>query len=139
MMRALLPLLVCSGLLLSACKKEPGEGGKSEIRGHVYEQRYNGCLPSISDTAYPLMDARVYIIYGDHDFYDDDVRTGPDGLFVFSWLRKGDYRVYAFGECNATCPDDGACPNEQTAVYASTNVDGKEGVTDLGTITVKNY
>jgi hypothetical protein len=138
MMRALLPFLACSGLLLSACKKEPGEGGKSEVRGRVYEQRFNdGTCQAIGD-AYPLMDARVFIMYGDHDFYDDDVRTGPDGLFVFSWLRKGDYRIYAFGECDAGC-DDGACPNGQTAVYASASPDGKEGVTDVGTIIVKNY
>ena len=138
MMRALLPLLACSALLLASCKKEPGEGGKSEVRGHIYEQRFNSGTCQATGDAYPLMDARVYIIYGDHDFYDDDVRTGPDGLFVFSWLREGSYRIYAFGECDDGC-DDGDCPNGQTAKYASASVDGKEGVTDVGRITVKNY
>jgi hypothetical protein len=138
MMRSLPPLLACLVLLLAACKKEPGEGGKSEIRGYVYEQRFNNGTCQAAGDPYPLMDARVYIIYGDHDFYDDDVRTGPDGLFVFSWLRKGDYQVYAFGECDAGC-DAGACPNAQTAVYAAASVDGKDGVTNMGIINVKNY
>lgn len=137
MMRVFLPLLVCAGMALAACKKEPGEGGKSEIRGHVYEQAYNsGTCQSVGDP-YPLIEARVYIIYGDHDFYDNDVRTGPDGLFAFSWLRKGDYRIYVVGECRANC--EGGCPNQQVAVFASTSVSGSDEVTDLGTLTVKNY
>ncbi|MBK6892990.1 MAG: hypothetical protein IPH00_07610 [Flavobacteriales bacterium] len=40
---------------------------------------------------YPYQDTRVYIVYGDHEFQDDDVRTGPDGQFAFRWLRKGTY------------------------------------------------
>ena len=36
-MRAILPCLALCGLLMSACKKEPGEGGKSELRGRVVE------------------------------------------------------------------------------------------------------
>ena len=85
MMRALLPLSVCLGLLLSACKKEPGEGGKAEIRGYVFRQEINSGTGQNVGDPYPFPETRVYIVYGDHDFYDNDVRTGPDGLFVFSW------------------------------------------------------
>lgn len=137
MMRALLPLLACASLLLSACKKEPGEGGKSEIRGYVYEQAFNDGTCQPIGTAYPLMEARVYIMYGDHDFYDDDVRTGPNGLFVFSWLREGDYRIYAVSECRANC--ETGCSGELKAVYSSASVSGKDEVKDLGIITVRNY
>lgn len=138
MMRTLLPFLACLGLLLSGCKKEPGEGGKSEIRGYVYEQAYNDGTCQPIGTAYPLIEARVYIMYGDHDFYDDDVRTGPDGLFAFSWLRKGDYRIYVVSECTATC-DQGCTGGELKAVYASASVSGKDEVKDLGVLTVRNY
>lgn len=138
MMRSLLLPLACLSLLLPACKKEPGEGGKSEIRGYVYEQQYNNSTCQSTGQPYPLVEARVYIIYGDHDFYDNDVRTGPDGLFAFSWLRKGDYRIYVVGECRATC-DEGCTGGQTKALYASASVDGKEGVTDLGKITVRNY
>ncbi|MBP7514920.1 MAG: hypothetical protein KA791_10255 [Flavobacteriales bacterium] len=137
MMRVLLPLLAGLVLLLSACKKEPGEGGKSEVRGYVYEQAFNDGTCQPIGTAFPVIDARVYIMYGDHDFYDDDVRTGPDGLFAFSWLREGDYRIYAVSECRANC--ETGCMGEQKAVFASASVDGKDEVTNLGILTVKNY
>lgn len=136
MMRALLPLLVCSALLLSSCKKEPGEGGKSEVRGHLYEQRFNSGTCQATGEAYPLMDARVYIIYGDHDFYDDDVRSGPDGLFVFSWLRKGNYRVFTYGECDQD-PDD--CPSGFTSIQFSVTINDKDEVVTVPTMTAQNW
>lgn len=137
MMRFLFPLLAGLVLLLSACKKEPGEGGKSEVRGYVYEQAFNDGTCQPIGTPFPVIDARVYIMYGDHDFYDDDVRTGPDGLFAFSWLREGDYRIYAVSECRANC--ETGCSGEQKAVFASASVNGKDEVTNLGILTVKNY
>lgn len=138
MMRVLLPLVACMGLLLSACKKEPGVGGKSEIRGYVYQQEFNSGTCQPMGDPYPSLDARVFIMYGDHDYYDDDVRTGPGGLFVFSWLRKGDYRVYAIGECGPQiCPD--YCPGGLTAVYGVASVNGKDEVANVGIINVKNF
>jgi len=137
MMRAILPCLALCGLLMSACKKEPGEGGKSELRGHVYEQALNENTCQPIGEPYPLLDARVFIMYGDHDFPDDDTRTGPGGLFVFSWLRKGDYRVYAVSECRDDC--ETGCSGEQRIVLLNASVDGKSGVTSVDTIHVKNY
>ena len=135
MMRSLLPLFVCLGLLLSACKKEPGEGGKAEIRGYVFRQEINsGTGQNIGDP-YPFPEARVYIVYGDHDFYDNDVRTGPDGLFVFSWLRKGDYKVYTFGKCDQNDPD---CPSGQVALSRIVEVSSTEEVVTVPTMTAEN-
>ena len=134
-MRALL-LVTLAATLLTGCKKEEGVGGKSEIRGKVFQQDINNNTGQPQGEAYPLPEARVYIIYGDHDFYDDDVRTGPDGLFVFSWLREGDYRVYVVGECDQD-PDD--CPSGLVAVYRSASVDGDESVKDVGTLTIDNW
>lgn len=135
MMRVLTALIACACLLLSACKKEPGIGGKSEIRGYVVRQNVSiSGTPTGEPYAYP--EARVYIVYGDHDFYDDDVRTGPDGLFVFSWLREGDYRVYTYSECNALLA---SCPSGQVAVQASASATGKDDVVNVGTLTALNY
>ena len=136
-MRTLLSLLGALALLLTGCKKEPGEGGKSELRGRVVEQAMNENTCQPMGQPYPLLEARVYIMYGDHDFPDDDVRTGPEGVFVFSWLRKGDYRVYVVGECRDDC--ETGCSGEQRITLISTTVDGKSGVTDVGTLSVKNY
>jgi hypothetical protein len=43
----------------------------------------------------PIADERVYIIYGEEDFYSESVRTDEDGNFQFTGLTRGDYRVYA--------------------------------------------
>ncbi len=135
MMRSLTFLTVLMCFLFSACKKEPGIGGKSEIRGYVVRQNVSiSGTPTGEPYAYP--EARVYIVYGDHDFYDDDVRTGPDGLFVFSWLREGDYRVYTYGECNDLLA---SCPSGQVAVQASASATGKDDVVNVGTLTALNY
>jgi hypothetical protein len=136
MMRAFISLIACMCLLLCACKKEPGVGGKSEIRGYVFQQQMNNNTGQPVGAPYALPEARVYIFYGDHDFYDDDIRTGPDGLFVFSWLREGNYRVYAIGDCNPLSPD---CPSGQTAVNASVSASGSAEVKNVGTLTVQKW
>lgn len=126
-----LAILLASIVVLSwGCKKEPGEGGKAEIRGTVLRQNVNAVGNPIGEP-YPYQDTRVYIVYGDHDFQDDDVRTGPDGQYVFRWLRKGDYTVYTFGECN--------CPGNSVAISHKVSIDGKKDVITVPTITALNF
>ncbi|HMN04304.1 MAG TPA: hypothetical protein PKD45_01140 [Flavobacteriales bacterium] len=128
--RHLAILLASTAMLTWGCKKEPGEGGKAEIRGVVLRQDVNAVGNPIGDP-YPFQETRVYIVYGDHDFHDDDVRTGPDGNYVFRWLRKGDYTVYTFSECN--------CPGKTEVVSRTVTVDGRKDVITVPTITVKNF
>ena len=128
------PLFIaCCLLLFSACKKEEGEGGKAEIQGTVLRQNVNGGGTAIG-ASYPFQETRVYIVYGDHDFYDDDVRTGPDGKYVFRWLRKGDYTIYTYGECRG--PE---CPGNSVAVEYKVKIDGKKDVVTVPVITVDNF
>jgi hypothetical protein len=117
---------------LTSCKKEPGEGGRAEIRGIVYEQQYNSSTNLPIGDAYPIAEQRGDIIYGDGEYFDDDTRTGPNGEFRFPWLRKGDYRVYVISEC-----DD--CPGGTEGIYLDATVNGRKDVVNLGTITVRNY
>ena len=44
----------------------------------------------------PIADERVYIVYGDDDFYSEDVRTDAQGNFQFKELNRGDYRIFAY-------------------------------------------
>lgn len=129
MMRTL-TFVLAAAWLLTGCKKEPGEGGRAEIRGVVHQQDYNGGSPA--GAAYPVAEQRVYIIYGDGEYFDDDTRTGPNGEFRFTWLRKGNYRVYVMSECPS-------CPGEQEGIYLEASVNGRKDVVNLGTITIKNY
>lgn len=44
----------------------------------------------------PIVDERVYLIYGEEDFYSESVRTDENGRYQFKDLTRGDYRVYTF-------------------------------------------
>lgn len=126
--------LYLAGLLfaLSACSKEPGEGGKAEIRGVVYQQEYNENTGQAVGVPVPVGDHRVFIIYGDGLYYDDDVRTGPDGQFRFPWLRKGTYKVYTFSECR-----ENTCDGDQYAVYRTVEIGGRKDAVEVPMITIE--
>ena len=128
-MRYIIAAIVCL-LFLPACKKEEGEGGKAEIHGVVLRQQVNAVGNAVG-LPYPYQDTRVFIVYGDHDFQDDDVRTGPNGQYEFRWLRKGTYTVYTYGEC--------ACPGKTVAISQQVSIDGKKDVVNVPVITVANF
>lgn len=83
--------------VLSACKKDPGEGGNSVIQGKILERKYT-VFPSIyTDKAATEKD--VYIIYGDDKTTADDrTKTSFDGSYKFEFLRKGKYRIFVYTE-----------------------------------------
>jgi hypothetical protein len=87
--------------LLAGCKKDPGEGGSSTIRGVLYAKNvHDRNSPMTADDFEP--NQKVYISYGDKSTYDDDYETGPDGTFEFKYLRKGKYRISAYSRDTAT-------------------------------------
>jgi hypothetical protein len=124
--------IIALAALSAGCRKEAGTGGRAEITGSVWEQRYGGTSGQPTGEPYPLAEARVYIQYGDSDYPDDDTRTGPDGQFHFPWLRKGSYRIYVMSECNAYS----GCTE---AIYRSAEITGRKEVVGLDRITVRNY
>jgi len=130
-MNTSLGVALAAAILLAACSKDPGPGGRAELRGTLYEQRYNSS-GNPTGASYPLVDQRVYIIYGDGTYADDDTRTGPNGEFRFPWLRKGTYKLYAISEClpQPTC---------YTAEYRTVSINDRKSLVDIGRITVANY
>lgn len=123
-------LLLLAVLVITGCSKDPGDGGRAEIRGVLLRQDVSLSGNPQGDP-YPAVDERVYIIYGDGQYHDDDTRTGPSGEFRFPWLRKGSYRIYAISEC-----DNDNC---RTAVYRTVEIGGRREVIAAPTITVLNY
>jgi hypothetical protein len=87
-------------LLGGACEKFEGEGGSCTLIGKVLVQDYNGAGQLVDE--YYAPDERVFIMYGEDSIYNDDTRTNYDGSFRFANLYKGDYRVFAYSECD-TC------------------------------------
>jgi hypothetical protein len=115
-----------------SCKKEPGEGGKAEIRGRVFETEYDENTGNPIGPGYFVGDHRVYIVYGDNDYYDDNVDTDPNGLFVYSWLRKGTYRIFTYSDCLT-------CPGDVTVLSRTVEVNENKEVVDVGTFEVEKW
>jgi hypothetical protein len=95
MKRILFAVLLLIGL--AACKKGPGEGGNSSIRGYIQVVKLNSFL---TDTLaiYGGYDEDVYIIYGDEITFGDRTRSNYDGKFEFKYLREGSYKIYVYSQ-----------------------------------------
>lgn len=90
-------VLVAILMVFTACKKDPGEGGSSSIKGYVHVTDYNTNFLVIQGY-YDGANEWVYINYGDEISYGDRINTSPDGTFEFKYLREGKYTVYVYSE-----------------------------------------
>ncbi len=85
---------------LASCKKPPGEGGFASISGKLYAKNYDETF-TVLISEYYMAGETIYIIYGDGKEIGNTVKTSYDGSFVFNFLRKGKYKVYALGKDSA--------------------------------------
>jgi hypothetical protein len=94
-------LYISLGLILfaTACKKGEGEGGKYTITGKVFLRKYNSAWQVKIDSFY-AQNENVYIIYGDDVTFGNDQKTNYDGTYEFKFLRKGNYKIYAYSDTN---------------------------------------
>lgn len=113
---------------MSACENGPGEGGTSTIKGKIFIQNYNGSGNLVSE--YYAPEERVYIIYGDADFYGNDTRTSYDGTYEFQYLRKGSYTVFAYSDCDT-------CASGTEAIKAMTEITDNHSTVELPDIILK--
>ena len=90
----LVPILICTFLLLNACKKPAGPGGKASVSGKVYAIDYDNSTTIVISRGYSSGE-QVYISYGNSTQINDDVRTGLEGSYEFTHLNKGHYKVFA--------------------------------------------
>jgi hypothetical protein len=119
-------------LLLSGCTKEPGEGGKALIRGTILQQDINNNTGQPTGDPYPAQEQKVYIIYGDNDYFDDDIDTDPEGNYEFRWLRKGSYTLFVYSECPT-------CAGGQEVKRVTVEIGDKKEVLEVPTITIANW
>src|SRR5215213_1339732 len=134
MKKSLIVFSILSIVILS-CKKGPGEGGRTSIIGKVWAEEWD----DISYTQHYdsldrwAADEEIYIIYGDDVSYGDRIRTGPDGVFEFKYLREGDYTVYVYSEA----PENSAATaGGKVAVSKRVSIP-KKGTYDAGVFTIK--
>ncbi len=92
----LIILFVALSLSLTSCLTEEGEGGSGTIQGYLFNIKHNDDNFALTaDTAYAVK-TDVYIIYGDHIYFDDDIETDYNGFYQFKYLTPGNYTIFAY-------------------------------------------
>lgn len=114
-----------------ACKKGPGEGGTSSIKGYVHVKDYDAFFTTVQ-FEYDGADEDVYIIYGDDISYGDHIKSGYDGKFEFKYLREGKYRVYVYSA--DTLQTDSI---DKLTVIKDVEITAKKQTVDAGTFEIK--
>lgn len=90
-------LMILVIFFFTFCKKEPGPGGKASIRGKVYVKNYDLSF-TILLSEYYEQGENVYITYGNETTVGDKLETSYDGSFIFPYLRKGKYKIWAISK-----------------------------------------
>jgi len=104
---------------LASCSKNAGYGGNASLTGVVMAHKINPVSEAIIAT-YPIPDERIYIVFGDDNFYGDEVRSFYDGSYRFKYLRKGAYTLYAYSFCNS-------CPSGTEPIFTTIEIPDNHG------------
>ena len=83
-------------LVMTACNKGPGEGGRGTVRGYVKLVHHPDDDYTLTPDTMVAAKTDVFIIYGDEAYFGDDAETGFDGLYQFEYLLPGNYTVFAY-------------------------------------------
>jgi hypothetical protein len=126
----LLNFILCILISFSACKKAPGEGGNSSIKGSVWVEDWNGSF-TVKNGEYAGADEWVYIIYGDDLSYSDRIRTNYNGEYEFKYLRKGKYKIYMYSEDNTLQSESG-----QVSIVKDVEITDKKQTITVDRITI---
>ena len=118
-------------LIMAACKKTAGEGGKAKITGTIWVEEWDGNF-LVKRYEYAGLDEEVYIIYGDHTSEDDKVTTNYNGTFEFKYLRKVKYKIYIFSDKKQST----SSPNNKEAIIKEVEITSTKQVINLDTLTV---
>mgnify|MGYP001563529569 FL=1 len=83
-------------VVVESCKKEPGSGGNSSIKGNLWQKDCGSGFDNTTPVEHSGADLDIYIIYGNDVSYSDRIRTDYEGDFEFKYLRKGNYKIYFY-------------------------------------------
>ena len=118
------------------CTKVEGPGGAATIKGVIHIEEYDGANNLINE--YDAQKSDVFIIYGndpENTYFNDDIETSYDGTFEFTFLEKGNYRVFVYEDCN----DDQAptCYSGKVVTTLNIEITDKKEVVQMDTIFVR--
>jgi hypothetical protein len=129
--KAFLPtLLLLFSLIHWQCSLGPGSGGKSTIAGKVLVREINS--GGIMVKEYYAPDERVYLIYGEDSVYNEEFDTSYEGSYEFTFLRKGDYQVFAYSDCPT-------CFGETEAVFETVTISENGEVVQVPDLIILKY
>lgn len=80
----------------SSCNNKEGEGGTGTVQGYLKLVHHPDDDYALNVDTLNAAKTDVFIVYGDQEFYGDDVETNPDGFYQFNYLTPGDYTVFAY-------------------------------------------
>lgn len=112
------------------CSLGPGSGGKSTITGKVLVREINS--GGIMVKEYYAADERVYLIYGEDAVYDEEFDTSYEGSYAFSFLRKGEYQVFAYSECPA-------CEGETEPIFETITIEENGELVQVPDLIILKY
>ena len=123
-------------VLYYSCKKEPGKGGNSSIKGNLWEE---DCGTSFDDTAACKgragADLDVFVIYGNDVSYGDRIKTDYEGDFEFKYLRKGSYKIYFYSMDSTLLTDNLAALTPEIAIVKEVEITKRKQTVDVGKMT----
>lgn len=96
----------------------------------VQSQGSGGSSGPVTGVDGPMVEERVYLVYGDEAFYSESVRTDAEGFYQFKGLNKGKYHIYAFSM------DTTNANGFDIQVGADAEITKKQQVVDAGTLYV---
>ncbi|MFC2089224.1 hypothetical protein ACFLT1_00500 [Bacteroidota bacterium] len=107
--------------------------GNAHISGTIRLVNYRNSSQypflEVKDTSY-AQDYEVYLVYGDHEYYDERIRTSYNGYFEFDQLIQGDYKVFTYSE-------DITGATENITIIKEVAISNEDDAVDLGTIFVE--
>jgi hypothetical protein len=92
----LIIVFVALCLSLTSCLTEEGEGGSGTIQGYLFNVKHADDNYALTTDTVSAVKTDVYIIYGDHVYFDDDIETDYNGFYQFKYLTAGTYTIFAY-------------------------------------------
>jgi hypothetical protein len=113
--------------IFSACKQSEGYGGLATIKGKVFGKDFNSNGDLVSQDY--IGDVDVYISKHGETAYFDNVNTSYDGSFEFSFLHRGKYDIWVFGDCDS-------CNWSQTFILKTVEISDKRASVSIEDIII---
>jgi hypothetical protein len=125
-------LFIVISVIFMYCKKQAGPGGKVNIKGKVFLKSYDDSY-TILLSQYFTQGENVYITYGNETTVSDNVKTSYDGSYIFPYMRKGKYKIWAVSKDSSLKAKD---PTATIAIIKEIEIKDRKGDFTVEDITI---